>query len=295
MRKLWLILSAIPILLPLASAEECGLLNLATCIPQKIYDFIIGIINAPISPLLTLVKSLLTEPVRTTLFSPIWAIMVYILSLFYGLLILYSGFNFILSGYNAARREKAKEWLRNVLIMIVLVQASYFLYSLVLDLNSLMTAGVMNIIDENFFKITADNIINIGLQFFFSVIYVIALLLAALVLTIRYLIVAAGVVLIPLAIFLYYIPPLQSYGRAILYFLASCIFSTFLDAIIFLVSSKLLEVGLFADFKILVMISAFGLANLLMLYLMFFSMLRAALNMTDKVVGLIAMGAKYFA
>jgi len=30
--------------------DDCGLLNLATCIPQKIFDFIIGVINAPIQP-----------------------------------------------------------------------------------------------------------------------------------------------------------------------------------------------------------------------------------------------------
>ena len=60
--------------IPLVSAEECGLLNLASCIPQKIYEFFIGIINAPISPLLNLTKSLLTEPVKLSLFSPLYEI-----------------------------------------------------------------------------------------------------------------------------------------------------------------------------------------------------------------------------
>ncbi len=294
MKKFPLILGIILSLLPLVSAEECGLLNLASCIPEKIYEYFIGVINSPIAPLLSFVKSLITEPVHTDLFMPLWAIMLYVLSLFYGFLIIYSGFNFIISGYNAARREKAKEWLRNTLIMIVLVQASYFLYSLVLDLNSLTTSGVMDLIDENFFKLTADNIVNIGLQFLFGLGYVVALFLSAIILTIRYLIVAAGVVIIPIAIFLYYIPPLQSYGRLILYFLGTCIFSTLMDAIIFLVSSKLLDLALFDNFKILVMISSFAIANLLMLYLMFFSILKAALNLADRVTGLIAMGAKYF-
>jgi len=34
--------------------EECGLLNLASCIPQKIHEFFVGVINAPIQPLLGL-------------------------------------------------------------------------------------------------------------------------------------------------------------------------------------------------------------------------------------------------
>ena len=71
------------LLTPLVRAEDCGLLNLATCIPQKMYDFFINLINAPISPLLTLVKALLTNPIELSTFGSLWAIMIYIISLFY--------------------------------------------------------------------------------------------------------------------------------------------------------------------------------------------------------------------
>lgn len=280
--------------IPLVRAEECGLLNLASCIPQKMYDFFISLINAPISPLLGLVKSLLTDSIQVSTFSSLWAVMVYIISLFYGFLLLYSGFTFILSGYDAPKRENAKEWLRNIVVMIVLVQASYFIYSLVLDMNSLMTSGVMNLITEEFFKLTADNIVNIGLEFFFALGYVVILLITALILTIRYLIVVAGVAILPFGIFLFFIPPLKSYGQFILNFLGSCIFITFFDAIIFLFSSQLLTIPLFENVKILVMISAFGIANLLMLYVLFFSAFKAALNFTDKATGMIILATKYF-
>ena len=89
MKKL-IALSNILFLIPLVSAEdECGLLNLASCIPQKIYEFFIKIINAPISPLLNITKSLLTEPVKLSLFSPLWAIILYVISLFYGILMIF--------------------------------------------------------------------------------------------------------------------------------------------------------------------------------------------------------------
>ncbi|PIN77986.1 hypothetical protein COV14_04805, partial [Candidatus Woesearchaeota archaeon CG10_big_fil_rev_8_21_14_0_10_33_12] len=123
-------------------ADDCGLLNLATCLPQKMFDFFIGLLNAPLQPLLSFVKTLLTANVDLTLFVSLWAIMVYVISLFYGLLLMYSGFNFIISGYDAVKREKAKEWFRNIFIMIVLVQASYFLYSWFLDINSLLTTAI---------------------------------------------------------------------------------------------------------------------------------------------------------
>ncbi len=282
--------------LPLVSAtEDCGLLNLATCIPQKIFDFLIYLLNAPLAPLLTLVQSLLTEPVDISLFGSIWAIMIYVLSLFYGFLMLYSGFNFMFSGHDAVRREKAKEWFRNTIIMSVLIQASYFLYSLVIDISSLVTNGTMNLISQTFFQLTIDNIVNVGLQFFFALFYVLVLVLSAFILTIRYLIVAFGVALLPFGIFFYFIPPLKSYGKLILNFLGVCIFVTFFDAVIFLVSSRLLTIPLFANMKILVMISAFSIANLLMLYLMFFSIIKSALGAMNGATGAIILATKYFA
>ena len=272
---------------------KCGITNLASCIPLKLYDFLINLLNAPIQPLLNLTNSLLTEPVNLAPFVSLWAIMIYIISLFYGILMMYTGFNFMISGHDVVKRTKAKEWFKNILIMIVLVQASYFLYELVVDVGSLLASGVVGLIDRHFFLITLDNLTNIGLQFFFTFFYVLTLFFTIIFLTFRYIIVAFGVVFLPIAIFLYFIPSLNAYGRLILNFLGICIFITFFDAIIFLVCSKLLEIALFRNFKILVMISAFSIANLLMFYLLFFSAIKSAFKTAEKTAGVIASVAKY--
>jgi hypothetical protein len=109
---------------------ECGLLNLATCLPQKFFEYVESILNAPLQPLLNLAKDLLSAQVSIELFSGLWAIMVYVLSMFYALLLIYSGFTFIISGYDVYKRENAKEWLKNIVVMIILVQASFFIYEL---------------------------------------------------------------------------------------------------------------------------------------------------------------------
>ena len=276
-------------------SEECGLLNLATCIPEKLYDYFLNIINAPIQPLLTFVKSLLTEPVNISLFGSIWAIIIYILSMFYGLLLLYSGFNFMISGYDAVKREKAKEWFRNIFIMMIMIQMSYFIYSIVIDMNSLMTSGIINLTDEKFFLLTADNLINLGLQFFLGIFYVLTLIFSVIFLALRYIIVAIGIVFLPIGIFFYFIPPLNSYGRLIVNFLGICIFVTFFDSLILLAGSKLVELSIFANFKIVVMISVFSIANFLMFYLMFFSALKSAFKTGESIAGTVASVAKYFA
>jgi len=267
---------------------DCGLLNFATCLPQALFEYFLGLLNAIIQPLLTFVKGLLSEPIQIDLFVSLWAIIIYILSMFYAFLILYSGFNFIISGYDSAKREKAKDWLRNTIIMIVLVQASFFLYDLVIQLSSVMTSAVINMIDANFFLLTVDNLANVGLEISLFLVYVLTLLLTSLMLVIRYAIVAIGVVLFPMAIFFYFVEPLKPYGVLILNFLGVSIFVTFIDAIVLIGFSKLIGIALFANFKILVMISAFLCANALMFFLVFFSLIKAGISVGNQVVKVIS-------
>ncbi len=275
--------------------EECGLLNLASCIPEKLYGFFISVLNAPITPLLDFIKNLLTEPVNIEVLIPLWAIILYVLSIFYGLLLLYAGMNFMLSGHNEIKRAKSKEWFQNIVLMILFTQMSFFLYSMILDVSSLLTAGMMNLVAPDFFLLTADNIINIGLQFFFALFYVLTLLLTMLILIIRYLTVAIGVVFFPIGIFLYFIPPVQDYGKLILNYLGICIFIGFFDSIIFLVASQLIQLPIFENMKIMVMIGTFSMTNFLMLYLLFFSIIKSALKTTSSVANPIISVAKYFA
>jgi len=262
-------------------------MNFGSCIPQVFYNFVINLLNSPLQPLLSLIKKFLTEPVNLNLFLPLWAIIIYIISIFYGLLIFYSGFNFMISGYDAVKRSKAKEWIRNIFIMIVMVQASFFIYQLVVDVGSLLAKGVMDLVGESFFLLTLDSLSNIGLEFIFTGLYVVILLLTVVILTLRYVIVAFGVVLAPLGIFFYFIPPLNSYGKLILNFLGICIFLVFIDALIFLICSQLLTISIFQNCKILVMISAFVLADFTMLYLILFSAIKSSLKLVNEVSSLI--------
>ena len=275
--------------------EECGLLNLASCIPERLYSFFISVLNAPIQPLLDLTKSLLTEPIALDYLVPLWAIILYVLSTFYGLLLLYAGMNFMISGHDEVKRSKSKEWFQNIFLMIVFTQASFFLYSWIIEISSLLTSGMINLVDPDFFLLTADNIINIGLQFFLGVFYALTLLTTVFILIIRYLTIAVGVVLFPIGIFLYFIPPVQDYGKLLLNYLGVVIFMGFFNSIFFLVGSHLLVMPAFANIKIMVMICCFSMANLMMLYLLFFSLIKSAFKTTSSISGPVVSIMKYFA
>ena len=264
-------------------------------IAESFYDFMLDIVNAPLQPLLYAVKELMQEKTAIDVFRSIWAIVCYTISIFYSLLFMYSGFNFITSGHDPSKREKAKRWLKNIIVMIMLINASFFLYGLVLEFNALLTEGVLGLVHSGFFRLTGESIGGIGMELLMSGLYLITLVLTLLILAIRYVIVAFGVVFFPIGIFLYFIEPLRSYGKLIFNFLGVSIFLTFFDGIILLVCSQLVDVGFFSSFKIWLMVAAFTICNVLMLYLMFFAAIKSAFKTGGKIAVTAGKVAKYFA
>ncbi len=289
-KKLMYLLSTL-LAIPISYAEEsCGITNLASCLPMKFFEFILTLINAPFQPFLTLTKNLLADPVNIDAYISLWAIIIYLISLFYGLFFFFAGFNFIISGYSAEKRAMAKEWLKNVVLMIIFVQASFYIYSLIIEVSSMLTTSIINMIDPNFFLLTMDNFANLSMELTLSLPYLAALLLCIIFLTIRYILVAIGVISFPIAIFLNFIPPLKSYGALLLNTLLILIFLPFAQALILLGSSMLIEIPLFANFKMLITIGSFTLVTLSMVFLLAFAIIKAALSVLKSPIG---QAAKY--
>jgi len=269
-----------------------GLDDLGDYIIEAFFEFILDILNLPIKFLLNLISHLLTEPVKISIFANIWSIIIYILSMFYGILLVYIGLKFIVSGESPEQRENAKSSLRNTIIMIVLVQASFLIYSLILEIFAGLTKAMFNMIGNNFFVLTYDNFANIGLEIAFLIPYLSVLILTLIILAIRYICVSAGVIFFALGIFFYFVPFLNQYGKLIINGLIVLISLPLFYSIIFLTSSKLLELSIFQNIKILVMIGAFSLVILSTLLLLLFVIIKAALKIA-KPIGSIAKIAKY--
>ena len=263
--------------------SSCGITNLGTCLVEKLFEFIIYILNLPVRPLLAMINNLMIEPVNIQIFASTWSIIIYMLSLFYGILLLITGFRFLVSGYSPEQREKAKKSLMNVILMMVLVQASFVLYSLVLEVVASMSKVIYSSIPSDFFLATGDSFSNIGLELIMIIPYVFTLLVTLIFLALRYICVGIGVVFFAIGIFLYFFEPLQSYGKLILNYLGVFIALPFFYSIILLASSKFLEVGIFSEMKILVMIGAFGLVNLFTIILVLFVIFKAASAVSSPV------------
>ncbi len=258
---------------------ECGLLSLGSCLPQKLFEYLANILNAPITPFLNLVLDLLSEPINIDLFLNLWIIIIYVLSMFYGLLLLSAGLRFMISGHDSRKRDEAKQWLQNIAIMIILLQASFFLYDLTIELSAIMTSTTLSLINTDLFLLTLDSVGDLGVSIILGIVYVLVLLGTALILTIRYAFVSVGVVFLPLAIFAYFLPPIKQYGLLILNFLGIAIFVTFLDAILLIGFSELVGLSTFASFDIIILIAAFMTINTITIFLLCFAIIKAGLNL----------------
>jgi len=269
----------------------CGITNLGTCLVEGLFNFIIYILNLPVKPLLALINNLMIEPVNISIFAGTWSVIIYILSLFYGILLLIVGFRFLFSGSSPEQREKAKKSLMNIILMMVLVQTSYFLYELILQIVASMTAVIYVTIPEGFFLVTSDGFANIGLELVLLIPYIFVLIVTVIFLALRYICVGMGVIFFAMGIFMYFIEPLQDYGKLIINYLGVLICLPFIYAIILLASSKFLETSTFSSMKIVVMIGGFSLVILLTIFLVFFVIFKAANSTPVKSVTTVIRGS----
>jgi len=270
--------------IPLALAQEdegCSINNLGNCVSETIYEFILLVFNAPLLPFLAAIKSLLTAEAGISTFYNVWLVIRYILSFFYIFLFLYTGFVFITSNANPIKREHAKDTLKNTFIMLVLIQGSFYIYDLVIDLSNVLSNAILSIVDSHFFMLTIDNPANIGLELIFSISYILILLICMTLLTVRYIIISLGVVLFPIGIFCYFIPPLREYGKFILNLLGIFIFINIIDFLIILACSMLAETAQFENFKIIIMITCFAMIDYTLLLAINFAS-RNAVNSSLK-------------
>jgi hypothetical protein len=257
-------------------------------IPGLFFSFLLGILNSPVLFLLDKIKNLLIEPVNIDLFATQWSLIIYILSLFYGLLLLFIGLRLVVSGESPEGREGAKSSLRNTIIMIFLVQLSFYIYRLILDTISAITEVIFNQIDNAFFLITAEGISGIGLGLVFVIPYLCVLMVFLIILSLRYILVASGVVLFAIGLFFYFIKPLHSFGSLILNTIIVTITLPLWYSIVFWISSKVLNVAVFSDYKILVSLGSFWAVVILTFLLALFIIIKAALKIITPVTKIIS-------
>lgn len=240
---------------------------------QMVVDFV--------TPLLDLAKTFITANPNPENYQSYWQAIIVLISAFYLLIFLGVGFKFVLGSYDEVQRLEAKEWAKKALLIVILCNASLLLYSLLLDVGSATSLYLWNTSYEQLFQLQNLSALNLFLLAFFAI----AVLIALVTLCIRYLLVLVGIMAFPVGLFLYFLPPVQSFGKIILNTLGIVIFLQFIDVLILVASSLLLnEFGNLTQMQLLAPTLGFLLIAIANVWLLKFAILKAANDSGTNVI-----------
>ena len=195
-----------------------------------------------------------------------WQLMVQVISAFYILLFLVAGLKFVLGAYDSHQREEAKEWFKNALFVVIVLNASYLLYTVLLDVGSAIALEFWSSDFESLFTFASIESLNLFSLYYLS--FTISLLWFTLFA--RYALLLIGVIAFPIGVFLFFVPPLKPYGSAILNLFGIAVFLQLIDVFALIVANGVLDVVGGPDFAFLVPSTTFlvmFLINLTMLLL----------------------------
>ena len=271
------------IAMPMAFADEgnqtssCGIFNMMQCLHDTAY-LITYSTGLAAEPFLNTTATIMTLPAYTTPFQNTWLAITGLISAFYIFFLMYSGITFITQGDNLSKRYEAKETIKHMIIAIILVASSFYIYGLLTDFNASLTSYIFSQVDPSFFSVTSTSIGNAIFQILLIIPYVFLIMLTLDLLCLRWILVSLGVILFPIGIFFYFVPFLRSYGKLIINLLVMLIFIPFFISIIILGASTLVTTPIFSSLSILFMTVSFLLIDFVFYLLIKFAMSKAAGN-----------------
>ncbi|HLC92473.1 MAG TPA: hypothetical protein VJH23_02080 [archaeon] len=207
-----------------------------------------------------------------------WQSIVTIISSFYLLVFLIAGFMFLFAGIDLSKREQAKHWLTNAIKMIIGVNISFALYQIILELATAITQFIWISGFDSFFSEAAYANAGFALLFFYAA----TIAIAAITLFLRYLFLMLGVVLFPIAIFLFYTPKLENWGKMILNLLGGALFMQFIDVIMFVAANQILLEPAGTNGQSFVIPLGFSIVAIVNILIIAYAILKSAFSVAEN-------------
>ena len=252
-------------------STECSFSNIGQCIINAITGAITGILNLILYPFVEITLSFLRTQPNVSAFYYLWRTIVSIISVLYVVVISFSGLYLILRSDSVEGRIKAKTYLKNAIILIVLIPSSFYLYDLLLKFTSGLSNIALNHVNESFFYIDYDSIGGAIEETIMYLIYLIAIIITLILLAIRYFFASIAIIFFPIGILLYFFPFTQNYGKLILNLILINLFIPFFASIMLAGFSQLAHTGIFQNLQTLLATITFITIDVMLLLLALFS------------------------
>ena len=198
---------------------------------------------------------------------------------------------FILRSGDVEGRMEAKKWMENMIVMAVVLAFSFQIFGSLLNFNTYLTNSLAT---QSMGSIFGPPKNPSSVIFAFLMLSTTGALgiLTFLTLLLRYIMIPFMLLLFPVAIFMYFIPPLQGWGKTFLKIILVCIFMTTADALVmvglaamFGSSDPILSDSIVRSFAALIGFGALGLVNVALVVMALISILLPIGNAAVKSAG----------
>ena len=275
------------------------LTNLPGCIVETFFNYVVsGLISTTQGLVDATFGFIFSSPNPAWFCTPYNAVLSLLESL-YSIVLMGIALFFIVRSNDISGRTTAKKWLEKMLVMIVILSFSFPLFQMMLDFNTYLATNLASESMKGIFSSPAGFTSAI-----FSLIILLPMIsfmmLTFVTLLIRYLLIPFMLLLFPVAIFLYFIPLTESWGKTFLKIIAILVFMTTIDALLLLGLSSLFNAAdpnlansFVSAFLTLYGFGALGVVNLVLFILAILSIVsqsRAILTVVG--IGLIGKALK---
>ncbi len=265
------------------------LLNLPGCFVDTFFSYIVSGLIASVQDIIDVSFHFLFSSPDPRWFCGQYNTVMSVLETLFSIALMGLAMMFIVRSNDVEGRLAAKKWLENMLIMIILLSFSFLIFQTLLDFNAYLSTSFANESMKQIFTPTGTFTSAI-FAFLMLLFIVIILILTFVTLLVRYILIPFLLLLFPIAIFLYFIPLTQSWGRAFLRAITMIVFMTSIDALILMGLASLFNVNdpnladsLVRAFAILFGFGALGLINVLLLASAFLSVAAQSKAVTGAV------------
>jgi len=149
----------------------------------------------------------------------------------YTLLLMGLGMYYIIRSSDVEGRINAKRWLKNMFLMIMVLTFSFYIFQAILGVNQAIASNLLEQASTDFFSVQttlSDFVFAVSILLFANSLA----MLTFFTLLMRYLMLPFLLLLFPFAIFFYFIPVTEGFGKFLLKLILLVVFMTSVDALL---------------------------------------------------------------
>ncbi|VVB65830.1 Uncharacterised protein [Candidatus Gugararchaeum adminiculabundum] len=207
--------------------------NIPACIVEKFFNFIFDGLTFAVQAFLNATFSLiLAVPDVHWFCSPYNAIMGIIESL-YTLIIMGLGLFYVVRSTDVEGRITAKKWLKNIFLMVITLAFSFYIFEAIIQVNQSITSSLLNQASTNFFSVKSS-LSNLLFAIVILLLFTLVAVVTFFTLLFRYILLPFLLFLFPFAIFFYFLPIAENFGKFLLKLILLIVFMSSLDALLIL-------------------------------------------------------------